>query len=97
MLSREPISNVAEAILENETICGKVRKLLVGGFDVECIRWGKIVHIEQVRRLPKIHKDGRVTIRAFNDDYEVKATKITLDSTGQSWISYDIGDRLTDN
>jgi hypothetical protein len=85
MITREPI-NTAQAIRERR-FDGKI---VVGGFDVECIRWNKIVHIQTVRRLPKIHKDGRVTIRAFNDEYEIKATRCTLDSTGQSWVSYDL-------
>lgn len=85
MLTREPV-NAAEAIA-NRRFDGKI---VVGGFDLECIRWGKIVHIKTVRRLPKVHADGRVTIRAFNQDIEIKAEKITLNSTGQSWISYDV-------
>lgn len=85
MLTREPI-DAAEAV-RNERFAGKI---LVGGFCVECIRFGKIVHIETVRRLPKIQKDGTVTIRAFNSTYEIKAERVTLDSTGQSWVSYNI-------
>lgn len=90
MLTRTPI-NAAEAIkAEKEKFPHSFKKILVGGFDVECLRWNKIVHIQNVRRIPKIHDDGRVTIRAWNRDYEVKATKITLNSTGQSWISYEV-------
>ncbi len=65
------------------------RKIVVGGFDVECIRFGKIVHIQTVSRLPRV-RDGRVFIRAFNREYEVKATKCTLTRTGQSWTSFDL-------
>lgn len=86
MITRTAIDNIPQAIEDYRYD----RKLLIGGFDVECIRFGKIVHIQSVRRLPKIHKDGRVTIRAFNDEYEIKATLCTLDSTGQSWVSFDI-------
>ena len=90
MLQREPI-NAAEAIkAEKEQYPHSFKKILVGGFDVECLRWNKIVHIENVRRIPKIHEDGRVTIRAFNDEYEVKAERFTLTRTGQSWTSYSI-------
>lgn len=86
-VTREVV-NTAEAVADYTS--NYRRKILVGGFDVECIRWNKIVHIEFVRRLPKIHEDGRVTVRAFNHDYEVKAEKVTLNSTGQSWFSFSI-------
>jgi len=86
MITRTPM-NALEAINDRSY---RDRKILVGGFDVECIRFGKIVHIQNVRRLPRVQRDGSVKIRAFNDEYEIKATKMTLDSTGQSWISFDL-------
>ena len=90
ILTRETI-NAAEAIREEKAkYPHSFKKILVGGFDVECWRWNKIVHIHNVHRIPTVHEDGRVTIRAFNKDWEVEATRVTLNSTGQSWVSYDI-------
>ena len=71
-------ANTVEAVLA-ETMPAW-RKILVRLDDaLEDIRWNKVVHIRTVRRLPKIHSDGRVTIRHLGNDIEVRATKNSFD------------------
>lgn len=57
-----------------------LRKILVRVPMLECIRFGKVVHIELVRRLPTIHSDGTVTVTWGGKACEVRAMQCTFDS-----------------
>ncbi len=80
-------ANTIEAV-EHQT--RSLRKILVGGFNIECLRFGKVVHIRTIRRIPKIHADGRVTIiTSYSAAAEISAKKHTLDC-GRFFYTFDI-------
>lgn len=93
MITKTPV-NAAEAVTAYRSSRGNNAKILVGlRGTLECIRWGKIVHIENVRRLPKIHKDGTVTVRWNREDCEIEAHRVDFvgdDGREFSWFSFDL-------
>ena len=88
-------ANVIEAVQEETSPYW--RKILVhlGTNVIEDIRWNKVVHIRQLRRLPKIHKDGRVTIRHLGNDIDVRAEYhywTTENGTHRGYYSFHLAD-----
>jgi len=85
MTTHEP-ANIIEAV-QHSTRC--LKNVLVGGWNIECMRFGKVVHIQTIRRIPKIHNDGRVTIRNYGEDHEIFATKHTIPD-GRFFFTFDV-------
>jgi hypothetical protein len=60
-------------------------------YPVETLRWGKIIHINSVRRVPTIHDDGRVTVTFRGTVREIESHENVL-INGRTYYTFRFAD-----